>query len=488
MVWIYNINNIIYLLSIIILIIIYLVSTVDQEIKMKKTAITALRVTIATGSGLDTHYYQRNIPLTDFTEENNINADEVESGDIYIQISKPNPARNTYLVNYVVNNSNNNVYPEVVRTPYYYYKLSNLYTVTNSPILFLASLLKTDGSIALQIENSKIAANDYEKGMFSLDNSYYSLIFNENDIPSDIETENIQGTKNVTITSNHDAVNPLIIEPDEGFESMAAVAAVVEVPQATIEQNKSVTYNGNGTYSLLPSSGYDAISDATVNVAVPLQAQKNYNYYTSDYTGTNEFKTIQNVIAPGSGYTAMQSAKYFTKLAYVTITSNGTYDPTDFYTASQISQNSISGFYKINVNVPTNIVSFNSVMLYYYDGTSTSATSNNFTVNISEMNTATGSAMSIPSGYGLFYITSGSTNPIYYVSIYNNNSGSSYSYTVGAGTKYLLQPAKFFYSVYIPDFGEILGTARFNGNNDPCLGYRISTRLYKSMFNIPSLP
>ena len=452
---------------------------------MKKTAITALRITLAAGSGLDTRYYQRIIPLTDFIEENNINADEVERGDIYIQISKPNSTRDTYLVNYVVNNSNNNVYPEVVRTPYYYYKLSNLYGVTNSPVLFLASLLKTDGSIALQIENSKIAANDYEKGMFSLDNSYYSLIFNENDIPSDIETESIQGTKNVTITSNHDAVNPLIIEPDEGFESMAAVAAVVEVPQATIEQNKSVTYNGNGTYSLLPSSGYDAISDATVNVAIPIQNLRTYNYYNSNYSGDSEFKSISRSISPSSGYTAMASLQYNTNLVYKTINSNGIYDPTSFYTSSEISQNNISGFYKINVNVPTSGLNVTELSVVYVESTTTSTT-NSVLLNLSSLTTITSSSnVTVTSGQSLFYVSNFSSG-LYSVAIFNNNSGSSKTITVPANSKYITYNAKFILRIGVQGSGLILSTQPIDNsiNTVPVLGYLIQTYLNKTYYTI----
>ena len=82
------------------------------------------------------------------------------------------------------------------------------------------------------------------------------------------DEQHIQSNKEVTITSNHPANDPLIITPDTNYSSLNQVTAVVNVPQPNIEIGKSERITSNGIVNVLPDQGYDAMDQVRVNVAV----------------------------------------------------------------------------------------------------------------------------------------------------------------------------------------------------------------------------
>ena len=90
-------------------------------------------------------------------------------------------------------------------------------------------------------------------------------------------------------------------DPAEGYDGFEGMDVDVDVPQSTLQDNKTVTYTANGDYNVLPDEGYDAIKKSTVTVNVPIknvEASKTVTYTENgDYT-----------ISPDSGYDGMAGA------------------------------------------------------------------------------------------------------------------------------------------------------------------------------------
>ena len=90
-------------------------------------------------------------------------------------------------------------------------------------------------------------------------------------------------------------------DPAEGYDGLEGMDVDVDVPQSTLQDNKTVTYTANGDYNVLPDEGYDAIKKSTVTVNVPIknvEASKTVTYTENgDYT-----------ISPDSGYDGIAGA------------------------------------------------------------------------------------------------------------------------------------------------------------------------------------
>ena len=90
-------------------------------------------------------------------------------------------------------------------------------------------------------------------------------------------------------------------DPAEGYDGFEGMDVDVDVPQSTLQDNKTVIYTANGSYNVLPDEGYDAIKKSTVTVNVPIknvQASKTVTYTENgDYT-----------ISPDSGYDGIAGA------------------------------------------------------------------------------------------------------------------------------------------------------------------------------------
>ena len=84
------------------------------------------------------------------------------------------------------------------------------------------------------------------------------------DVDVDVPQSTLQDNKTVTYTANGD-YNVL---PDEGYDAIKKSTVMVNVPIKNVEASKTVTYTENGDYTISPDSGYDGIAGASVKVNV----------------------------------------------------------------------------------------------------------------------------------------------------------------------------------------------------------------------------
>ena len=127
--------------------------------------------------------------------------------------------------------------------------------------------------------------------------------------------------KTFTINGEYDIV------PSDGFDAISDVKVIVDVPI----QSKSVEFNSNGSYNVTPDSGYAAMDNVEVNVNIPLQNKSvefnsngSYNvtpdseYAAMDNVGVNVNIPLQNKsvefnsngsynVTPDSEYAAMDN-------------------------------------------------------------------------------------------------------------------------------------------------------------------------------------
>lgn len=194
-------------------------------------------------------------------------------------------------------------------------------------------------------------------------------------IPSQVNNQTLS-----TITENGNYT------PENGYSGFNSFT--VNVPQPSIQQNKSITLNSNETVTINPDTNYDALGQITITTEVPTtdtvinnQNVNNRNLITrngfyapdSQHTGFNAFtvavplqkdkninvngKQGQTIVwTPDAGYAGFEKTTikvippaFQTK----TITSNGTYYPDSNY----------DGFSSIVVNVPSS--SSSSIKLNY---------------------------------------------------------------------------------------------------------------------------
>ena len=192
-------------------------------------------------------------------------------------------------------------------------------------------------------------------------------------IPSNINNQTL-----TTITSNG------TYTPENGYSGFNSFT--VNVPQPSIQQNKSITLNSNSTVTIRPDNNYDALGQITITTEVPTTDtvinNQNVNsnnlitrngFYAPDsqHTGFNAFtvaiplqkdkninvngKIGQTIVwTPDAGYEGFEKTvitvippAYQTK----TITSNGTYTPDSNY----------DGFSSVTVNVPSSGVQANKI-------------------------------------------------------------------------------------------------------------------------------
>jgi len=175
------------------------------------------------------------------------------------------------------------------------------------------------------------------------------------DVPSNVNNQNL-----TTIRNNG------TYTPEAGYSGFNSFT--VDVPQPSIQQNKSITLNSNDTFTINPDNNYDALGQITITTEVPTtdtvinnQNVNSNNLITSNgfyapdnqHTGFNAFtvavpiqdnKTV-NVngavgqtfsIFPDTGYEGLKKTTFHVIApAYQTktIRNNGTYTPDSGYDA-----------------------------------------------------------------------------------------------------------------------------------------------------------
>ena len=80
----------------------------------------------------------------------------------------------------------------------------------------------------------------------------------------EIETGGTYQAKSITIQSNGSQT----ITPDSGYDALSSVAITVQVPIPQL-QSKSYTFTDNTTITLNPETGYDGFSSITLTINVP---------------------------------------------------------------------------------------------------------------------------------------------------------------------------------------------------------------------------
>lgn len=122
---------------------------------------------------------------------------------------------------------------------------------------------------------------------------------------------------------------------------------ITNLPSQGVYQHKTATIAENGTITILPDTGYDAIDQLDITVNIPLQ-QKTYTF-TQNTTTT---------ITPEQGYAGFSQVgleinvpSQQPNLQTKSIVENGTYTPDEGY----------DGFSQVNVNVSYNCYYFNTI-------------------------------------------------------------------------------------------------------------------------------
>ena len=98
----------------------------------------------------------------------------------------------------------------------------------------------------------------------------------------DIKLESV--VKTFTINGEYDII------PSDGFDAISDVKVIVNVPI----QSKSVEFNSNGTYNIAPDSEYVAMDNVVVNVNIPMQSKSVVYSEVGDYQ-----------VTPDPGYEAL---------------------------------------------------------------------------------------------------------------------------------------------------------------------------------------
>ena len=104
--------------------------------------------------------------------------------------------------------------------------------------------------------------------------------------------ENEEGVKLESVVKTFTINGEYDIVPSDGFDAISDVKVIVDVPI----QSKSVEFNSNGTHNIAPDSGYVAMDNVEVNVNIPLQ-NKSVEFNSNG---------VHNV-TPDSGYIAMDN-------------------------------------------------------------------------------------------------------------------------------------------------------------------------------------
>lgn len=178
---------------------------------------------------------------------------------------------------------------------------------------------------------------------------------------------------------------------------MEEVTLDVSVPQPLIQFNREETITSNGTLTISPSSGFDAMNNATVNVNVPNRT-------------TTRTITSNGTYRPSSSYIGFSSVTVNVPNSTTTktINSNGTYTPESPYI----------GFNKVTVSVNNQVYSKNIVS----NGTYTPASSY---IGFSSVKVNTNF-----SGYSIYAI--GGSSVLQFTSFSTLSSGNSLNLQVPA--------------------------------------------------------
>ena len=116
----------------------------------------------------------------------------------------------------------------------------------------------------------------------------------------DIKLESV--VKTFTINGEYDIV------PSDGFDAISDVKVIVNVPI----QSKSVEFNSNGSYNVTPDSEYAAMDNVAVNVNIPLQSK------SVTYSEFGDYEVI-----PDPGYEALSKVDVKVSLEGKTQIPNG---------------------------------------------------------------------------------------------------------------------------------------------------------------------
>ena len=116
----------------------------------------------------------------------------------------------------------------------------------------------------------------------------------------DIKLESV--VKTFTINGEYDII------PSDGFDAISDVKVIVDVPI----QSKSVEFNSNGSYNVTPDSGYVAMDNVAVNVNIPLQSKSVIYSEVGDYQ-----------VTPDPGYEALSKVDVKVSLEGKPIIPNG---------------------------------------------------------------------------------------------------------------------------------------------------------------------
>ena len=116
----------------------------------------------------------------------------------------------------------------------------------------------------------------------------------------DVKLESV--VKTFTINGEYDII------PSDGFDAISDVKVIVNVPI----QSKSVEFNSNGSYNVAPDSGYVAMDNVAVNVNIPLQDKSVTYSEVGDYQ-----------VTPDPGYEALSKVNVKVSLEGIPKIPNG---------------------------------------------------------------------------------------------------------------------------------------------------------------------
>ena len=109
-----------------------------------------------------------------------------------------------------------------------------------------------------------------------------NLLYGYEGSDEDVKLESV--VKTFTINGEYDII------PSDGFDAISDVKVIVDVPI----QSKSVEFNSNGSYNVTPDSEYVAMDNVGVNVNIPLQSKSVTYSEAGDYQ-----------VTPDPGYEAL---------------------------------------------------------------------------------------------------------------------------------------------------------------------------------------
>ena len=120
--------------------------------------------------------------------------------------------------------------------------------------------------------------------------------------------ENEEGVKLESVVKTFTINGEYDIVPSDGFDAISDVKVIVDVPI----QSKSVEFNSNGSYNVTPDSEYVAMDNVGVNVNIPMQSKSVIYSEAGDYQ-----------VTPDDGYEALSKVDVKVSLEGKTKIPNG---------------------------------------------------------------------------------------------------------------------------------------------------------------------